>query len=148
MPRYWGERITAVAIIGLALFFADMSTEFPAGGGTFPQFAAAGVILLSLLLILDSFVRRTPEAEEPVDFKLSYQRLKPLLLTVLVVVYVLAIFRLGYFAASFLFLVISTLMIGIRNYKAIAVTAAILFPVMYVFFEIFLNANLPQGVLI
>ena len=70
------------------------------------------------------------------------------MLTLIVVVYVLAIFRLGYFTASVLFLFASTLAVGIRNYRTIALTAAILFPLMYVFFEILLQANLPQGFLI
>lgn len=148
MPRYWGERIAAVAFIAFAFYIAILAQDFPAGGETFPLFAAGGSVLLALMIILDTFIRRRPGAEQPVDFKLTYHRLKPWLLTILAIVYVLAIFRLGYFTASLLFLAISTIMIGIRNYKAIALTAVILFPLMYLFFEVLLQANLPQGFLL
>lgn len=148
MPRYWGERLTAVVFIAVALYFGYTALEFPAGGGKFPLFAAGGSILLSLLIIADTVLRPRPDADRPVDFSLSYERLKPWILTVIVIAYVLLIFRLGYFTASVLFLFVSTLMIGIRNIKTILLTAVILFPLMYVFFEIFLQANLPQGILI
>jgi hypothetical protein len=36
----------------------------------------------------------------------------------------------------------------VRNYKAILLTGFILFPLMYAFFELFLQANLPMGILI
>jgi hypothetical protein len=148
MPRYWGERIAALVFIAFAFYIAILAQEFPAGGGTFPLFAAGGAVLLSLMIILDTYIRRSAAAEKPIDLRLTYHRLKPLMLTGLSVIYVLAIFRLGYFTASALFLAISTVMIGIRNYKTIALTGVILFPLMYLFFEILLQANLPQGFLI
>lgn len=145
MPRYWGERISALAFIAFAFYIAFLAQEFPAGGDTFPLFAAGGSVLLALMIILDTFIRKRPGADTPVDLKITYHRMKPWMLTLLAIVYVLAIFRLGYFTASILFLAISTIMVGIRNYKAIALTAVILFPLMYLFFQLLLKANLPQG---
>ena len=68
--------------------------------------------------------------------------------TVAVIVYVIAIFELGYFVSSALFLVGTSVLVGIRNMRAIVLTGVVLFPLMYVFFELFLHANLPQGLLI
>ena len=148
MPRYWGERIAALVFIALSVYVAVPALEFPAGGGSFPLFAAGGIVFLSIMLIVDGILRRRPEADRPIDFSLSYSRLKPAFMTAIAIVYVLLIFRLGYFTASALFLFAATLMVGVRNIRMIALTAAILFPLMYVFFEIFLEANLPQGILI
>lgn len=148
MPRYWGERISAALFIVFAIYIGYLAQDFPANGGTFPLFAAGGSVFLALMIILDTFIKRRPGSEKHIDLAISYHRLKPLMLTVLVIVYVLAIFQLGYFTASILFLVISTLLVGIRNYKAIALTGVILFPLMYLFFEKLLQANLPQGALI
>ena len=148
MPRYWGERIAALLFIALSVYVAVPALDFPAGGGSFPLFATGGIVFLSIMLILDSFIRRQPASEQPMDFSVSYERLKPAFMTVIAVVYVLLIFRLGYFVASALFLFAATLMVGVRNIRMIALTAVILFPLMYVFFEIFLEANLPQGMLI
>jgi putative tricarboxylic transport membrane protein len=148
MPRYWGERLAALVFIALSIYVAVPALDFPAGGGSFPLFAAGGIVFLSIMLIVDGIFRRRPDAGHPVDFSVSYARLKPALMTAIAIAYVLLIFRLGYFAASVLFLFASTLMVGVRNIRMIALTALILFPLMYVFFEIFLEANLPRGFLI
>ncbi len=148
MPRYWGERISAAAFIAFSVYIGYMALDFPAGGGTFPLFAAAGAVLLSLMIVLDTFIKKRPATAATAGPALSYHRLKPLVLTIIVVIYVLAIFRLGYFTASVLFLFASTLAVGIRNYRTIALTGVILFPLMYLFFEILLQANLPQGYLL
>lgn len=146
MRRYWTERITALACIGIAVYFGILAFDFPAGGGDFPHFAAAGTIVLALLMLAGSFVRAGAMSQRVTpDF--SYAKVKPLLIALLVVLYVLAIFRLGYYTASILFLAISTGMVGIRNVKAVILTGVILFPAMYAFFEIFLHADLPRGVL-
>ena len=148
MARYRAERLAALGFILFAVYVGGLALEFPAGGGIFPLFAAGGAVFLSVMIVVDTVFRRRPGSERPVDLNLSFDRLKPLLLTVLAVAYVLAIFEIGYFAASLLFLVAATLMIGIRSARVIALTAAVLFPLMYVFFETFLQANLPQGLLL
>ena len=148
MPRPWGERLTAIVFIVISIYVGVDALEFPAGGGTFPIFSAVCAVLLSLGMIARSFYAPDGAAGERVAFSLSFETLKPVLMTALVIVYVLAIFQLGYFTSTFLFLVIATLLVGIRNYRAIALTAVILFPLMYLFFVKFLQAQLPEGVLI
>ena len=104
MARYWGDRISAVVFIVLSVYFGDLALEFPAGGGIFPLFAAGGAVLLSLLIIMDSVIRRGPAQSAKIRFNLSYSAMKPALVTVTVIVYVIAIFELGYFVSSVLFL--------------------------------------------
>ena len=145
MAKYWRDRITGIVCIGLSIFFGLMALEFPAKGGTFPLFAAGGVVCLSLILIFNSFSGRWPELAEKITFDLSYNKIKPLLLIVLIAVYIPLIFEVGYFTSSIIFLIGSTLLVGIRNYFTIFLTGFILFPLMYAFFVVFLKANLPEG---
>ena len=147
MRRYWAERITALGCIGVAAYVGIISFEFPAGGGAFPQFAAVSTIFLALLMLVGSFLRAEGDLAGLVTFDLSFEKIKPLLVCLLVIAYVFGIFRLGYYASSILFLVLATWLVGIRNVKAIALTGVILFPLMYAFFELFLRADMPRGVL-
>lgn len=148
MTKYWGETLCAVAFIIFALYAGNLALEFPAGGGTFPLFAAGGSIVLSAMIILDAQWFRRGEMSKNITFDFSYAALRPAIITILSIVYVLAIFELGYFTASVVFLLFSSVLIGLRDYKAIFLTAVILFPLMYIFFEMFLKANLPTGILI
>jgi len=146
MQKSWGIRIAAGVFILLSAYLARVALEFPAGGETFPLFSTAGIALLSVFLIVLSL--RTPHRSEKVVFDLSFARLKPYLLAALTFVYILAIFEIGYFVSSSVFLAATTALLGIRNYWAVLATGVILFPAMYAFFVLFLRAQLPTGILI
>lgn len=147
MRKYWGDRITGGICICLSIYFGWLALEFPAGGGTFPFFAAGGTIFLSLILIAISFISKKPDLRETIKFNFSYSSMKPVTLCILVALHMWSMFEIGYFTSCALFLVIATIMVGIRNYRAILATAIILFPSMYAFFVLFLKARLPRGIL-
>lgn len=142
-----GERIAAVLSIAAAIFMTYVAWDFPAGGDQFPIFSCAAIIFIALLMIV-----RTVTSPGVFDTKvrqaLSLEHAKPMLLTAATVGYVVMIFELGYYTSSFLFLVIVSFAVGVRNLKVIALTAVITFPLMYAFFELFLQAALPRGILI
>jgi putative tricarboxylic transport membrane protein len=145
ISKAWGERIAALMCIALALYFGSIALRFPAGGHMFPLFAAGMTILLALLMIASTFFD-LPRLRGSFDLDFSFGQMKPVYVTLIVIAYVLLIFRLGYFVSSALFLVFTTLFVGIRNLKMILLTAIVLFPLMYLFFEGFLQANLPRGI--
>jgi hypothetical protein len=173
MPGRWGTRIAAVCFIAISLYVWAEAIEFPVGGGTFPLFTAGSAIVLCLIMLAGSFPewadnirnflkrsdlpggkwlasmfrRGDADRDARITFDFSYGKMKPLLIVVFSVIYVLAMFWLGYFAASILFLGLTVWMVGVRSIRAIALTAVILFPLMYVFFVVFLRANLPKGIL-
>lgn len=147
MPGYWGIRIAAAVYIVFSLYVGDKALDFPAGGGTFPLFAEACTILISLILIAQSFRPSFKEKAGRIDFRLTYSRVKPLLLLGLSILYVLAIFELGYFASTLVFLFAASWLVGMRELKPIAITAVVLIPLMYAFFVVFLQAPLPKGIL-
>ncbi len=143
----WGERIAAGLCISFALFMAWTAWNFPAAGDQFPLFSCGSIILISILMILRTFLQPGVFTQK-FEFGIKFEDLKPLIITVIVVLYVRAIFELGYYTSSFIFLIFMTLFVGVRNYKMIALTAVILFPLMYAFFELFLRADMPRGILI
>ena len=75
MPRNWGERLSAAGFIVFAAYAGYMALDFPAGGGSFPLFAAGGSILLAAMILLDSFVRPEPVREKSARAPLTYHRL-------------------------------------------------------------------------
>ncbi len=147
MPKYWGEIITGLVCIGLAVFFGVRALEFPAGGGTFPLFATGGTVFLALLMIGTAIFKKSPETREKIQFDWSYSAKKPYLIFLAAMCHAWSIFVLGYFTSAILFLIVATFLVGLRNYKAILITVIILFPLMYAFFVIFLKAQLPRGIL-
>ena len=147
MRKYWNERITAVACIAISGFFGILALDFPAGGDTFPLFAAGGTILLSILMIINSFISKSPDMKEKKKSDWSYEQKKPLIILVVVLLHAWLMFIIGYFTSAILFFIAATLLVGIRRYKLIFVTGLILFPSMYAFFILFLKAQLPRGIL-
>jgi hypothetical protein len=143
----WGPRITGLVCIGLSLYFGNLALEFPAGGGTFPLFAAGGTIILSLFLIGASFMKTSGDREKIFRLDISYNGLKPPILIVISILYIIGITEIGYFVSSIAFLYITTYAVGIRNFKAITLTGLFLFPTMYGFFVFLLHAQLPRGIL-
>lgn len=146
MSRLAGERVAGSLVVAAGLYMGWLALDFPAGGHRFPLFTCAMAVLIGLLMVGMTFVKPALY-QGTIRFDFSYGELKPVLVAVLAVLYVLAIFRLGYYVSSALFLVLTTWLVGIRSAKLIGLTAVILFPLMYFFFEAFLQADLPRGLL-
>lgn len=147
MPGFWGIRIAAAVYILFCLYVGWQALDFPAGGGTFPLFAEVSAVLVSGILIAQSFRRAARDNDVPLDFRITFARLKPLILLGMAILYVLLMFEIGYFVTTLLFLIAASLMTGIRDPKIIAITVIILIPAMYGFFVLFLHAPLPKGIL-
>lgn len=146
MTRIAGERVAALLVIIAALYLGYLALEFPAGGHRFPVFVCGMAVLIGLLML--GFTWLKPALYQgTIQFDFSYGELKPIVVAVLAVLYVLAIFRIGYYVSSIAFLLATTWLVGIRNWKAVGLTAIVLFPLMYLFFEAFLQADLPRGLL-
>ena len=148
MPSNMGERLCVVVFILQAAYGGVLASEFPHGGGISPLFSLYGMIFLSLIMLAETVFKRKPGDEQKIDFTLTFEKMKPLLVCLLVIAYLYLIFELGYYTSTVVFLIASTVLVGVRNYKAILLTGVILFPLMYAFFELFLQANLPMGILI
>ena len=147
MSRLWAERLTALGMIVVAGFFVTQSIDMPGGSGSFPLFTEYVIILLALVMIARTFLTHDDRFEGEVQFDFSYSALKPLYVMVMTIFYVYAVFRFGFYAASVTFFFIGAWMTGYRNVRVMAMIAVVLFPVMYLFFNVALDADLPRGLL-
>ncbi len=143
----WGERIAAVLSSLGAVYMAYAAWNFPAAGNQFPVFAAAAIVVISMLMVIRTVI--SPDVFTG-RFRWSpwREQAKPLLLTAAAVAYVLIIFELGYYTSTLLFLVCMAYAVGVRDLRMIGLTALITLPLMYAFFELFLEAQMPRGLLI
>jgi hypothetical protein len=143
----WGERFAALGGGIAAMIVMYLAWNYPANGDLFPKFCGFGMVFVGGLMFLRTitspavFKGRWPEI-------LWFEEVKPLLITAGVIAYVLIFFRLGYYTSSALFLCTTAWIAGVRNIKTIAITAVVTFPLMYAFFELFLEARMPRGILI
>ena len=137
--------LTSLLFICLSVFCGLESLSFPAGGELFPIFLFGCIILLSCFLAIEAFLKQTNH--ESINIRIDFFTWKPLFVSIAVIIHVIFIFILGYFTSSFLFLIGCSILIGLRDTRAIGVTAIVLFPLMYAFFEGFLKAGLPKGIL-
>ena len=142
----WGERLTGTAFILLALYMGGKAWSFPAGGSMFPLFVSAVMILVAGIMLGRTFLR-PGSFEAGLKLNFTPAALKPIGLTLLVVLYVLAVFRIGYYATTFILLVGLPFALGLRRPGFILGTAFGATAFIYVLFEIGLSAGMPSGVL-
>jgi len=148
MTKVSAERLTAIGMILVAGFFLIESSEMPGTSGTFPQFTEYMIILLAVIMIVRTFFTHDERFAGEVRFDFSYSGMKPIYVMVVAIVYAYATFRLGFYLASILFFFLVTWMTGYRNWKVMGATAIVLFPLMYLFFNLVLEAELPKGLFI
>lgn len=143
----WGDRLAALLSSAVAAYMLYLAWDFPANGNIFPVFICASVIFVSVLMVVRTIV--SPKVYAGPWGRIDWPAiLKPALITGATVAYVLLIFVLGYFTTSALFLCLLAYAVGVRSIWTILVTAIVTFPLLYAFFELFLNAQLPKGLLI
>lgn len=149
MSKLWAERLTALGMIAFAGFFvAETINDLPTASGQFPLFTAYTIIVLAVIMILRSFFTRDKRFTGEVRFDFSYIGLKPIYVMIVAFFYAYCVFTVGFFVSSIVFFFIAAFMTGIRSYKMMGATALVLFPLMYVFFTIALDADLPEGFLL
>lgn len=145
MSKIAAERLMALGMILVSVFFLVQSFGWPGTSGAFPQFTEIVVILLALVMLARSFLTHDEKLQGEIKFDFSYTAMKPYYVMAMGVVYAFAVFEVGFYVSSIIFYFVVTCMTGIRNFKIMTATAVVLFPVMYVFFTIALGADLPKG---
>lgn len=148
MSKLWAERWTAIGMVVVAGFFVLQSMGLPSTSGAFPKFTEFLIIALAAVMIIRTLITHDEKFVGEVRFNFSYSAMKPAYVMLVSIVYALAVFRLGFYASSIIFYFLITYMTGIRNYKIMGLVALGLFPLMYLFFNLALGADLPKGILI
>lgn len=148
MSKIWAERLTALGMILFAGTFLVQSINLPGTSGTFPLFTEYVIILVAVIMIVRTFFTKDERFEGNVSFDFSYTGVKPIYIMVVAALYAWAIFNIGFYVTSLIFYWLVTWMTGYRQVKVTAAVAAVLFPLMYFFFTIALDVNLPKGILL
>ncbi len=143
----WGDRLTALLSLAVAAYMAYLSCNFPAGGDIFPKFITASIVLIAALMFLRSLSVKSIYDRRGIVFDIR-EELLPLVLTGVFIGYALLIFVLGYYTTTLLFLILLSVTVGIRSPKTILLAVVITLPLLYAFFDLFLGARMPQGLLI
>lgn len=147
MITIWGERIAAALSSIIAICVMYLAWDFPANGNIFPVFTGFAVIGLSILMVVRTVT--SPAVFDGLAPRFAlWEDAKPLLLTAGVVFYVLMMFQIGYYTSSALFLCIAAYSAGVKSVRTIGLTVIITFPLMWLFFELFLHADMPRGILL
>jgi len=147
MVNIWGERLGALGAILFGLFMLQIGYSFPVGGHIFPVFATVSMILIGAVMILRTLIFSKNYTRE-LQLKIEPASSRPILFTFLSLGYFLLTFRLGYFASTFLFLLIMPYILGLRKHWAIILSAVLANLFIYGVFQWSLNARLPSGILI
>ena len=148
MSKLWAERLTAIGMIVAAGYFVTQSIGLPGTSGTFPQFTEYMIIGLALIMFVRTFFTHDRKFAGAVSVDFSYAGLKPVYVMIVAVFYGFAVFRVGFYVTSILFYFLVTFMTGYRNLRVIGAVAIVLFPLLYLVFNIALDADLPEGILI
>ena len=148
MTRLLAERLVAFGIIIAGGIVYLLTLDFPGRSDAFPDFAAISIILLAIGMLARSFTSRDIERlKGSVVFDFRYEAWKPLYVIIVGVIYSISVIYIGFYTSSFVFYFAVTYMTGLRNHKIIIMTAAFLFPLLYAFFSLALDAYLPEGLL-
>ena len=148
MTRLLAERLVSIGLIIAGGIVYFLTRDWPGRYDAFPDFASIGTMVLALGMLIRSFMARDIERlEGSVKFDFSYRAWKPFYIIIVGILYSIAVIKVGFYTSSFVFYFIVTYMVGLRNHKVIFLTAAILFPVLYAFFTLALDAYLPEGIL-
>jgi hypothetical protein len=146
MPIFLTKALTVFGLIAVSVYIWIVSDEFPANGNQIPQFASGMTIFICLFLLFDAYGFRKSAEKTKID--LSFFANKQYFVLLLSILFVPTIFIVGFFTASFFLLVFGAVIVGVRSKKAIILMVCLSLPLMYAFFELFLNAQLPRGILL
>lgn len=144
-----GTAVVHILFILFGFWILWMAYGLPGGGDMMPNLAAYGIIAFSVIEVARN-VRATRRAGVPVRAvpRVSNEFKRAVMIFTISVGYFVGMFWIGYFVTTFLYVFIASRALGVRSWKAIAITAFVLVPCLYLFFITFLGAHLPKGFLI
>ena len=157
------EIASSLVLILFGLFFLLYTIKYPMdtwanpGAAVFPLMVGAVLVILAAWQLVQEVRKPKPQEvkknhegtrKSTIEF-LQWHRVeaKPLLMIAVFIVYLLMVKWVGFFISNFLFVIISSKLIGAKNWgRPIALSAGVnLF--CYFLFEVWLKLSFPRGVL-
>ena len=138
------DLVIGLVTIALGVFFWTYTPKFSDVSKTFSRFVLALFIGLGVILCVISLINRNKPSGKEVSVK---EFKNPLLMYIIIVIYVLIMDKLGFFASTILFMPAVMLFMGYRKPIPMVCVTAGMTGFIYVLFVLELKVRLPQGIL-
>jgi integral membrane sensor domain MASE1 len=152
--------IAAVLAIAFALTFLSKAVSLPKTAGYTPKILIAIVILLSVLMIVESYYKeknniqakrrideRSEEDEDPDEDKTPIDYKKAFLFGIMIAIYIFTMKPIGYFIVTPLFVIIAYRFLKSTSWKNTILISAGFTVFVYLLFVLFLKLPVPMGIL-
>jgi hypothetical protein len=126
------------------------------GPGVFPLIVGGVFILLAVFQLIQDLRRpKRQEGRENTGFRVKSAKailqerrgIKPLLLVMVFAIYLLMIRWVGFFASNFIFVIVSSRLLGAKDWGRPSALALGICLFCYMLFEVWLKLSLPKGLL-
>lgn len=142
------NRVIGLVLIIFGIWIIYRTYSFPnlnvteTGPGFFPRITAIGIIILSLILIIKSFIIPDENKVKFLDYK------KVLIVIGIMIFYVTGFLILGFITSSIISLTAIMYLMGLRK-KILILSASLIstITIYFVFTQVF-NVPLPEGILL
>lgn len=151
--RLPGELAFCALLLALSLFllwqaYGISGFESLTSAGMFPMLATATMVVTGAVFVVQSLRRGPADSSGRGHWQSFVARVTPPIwfgFTLAVCLYMLALSRLGFVGASFLFLLLSMRLLGSRRWLLNASVSAASLAAIYVVFQTIFSVVLPQG---
>jgi len=149
------EVISSLVLLSLGTGYLAYSLTYPMetlnnpGPGVFPVTAGGGLIILTLSQLIQSLKRagkQLPSKDSPASSENAI-KVKPFFMVLVFAAYLLIMNWTGFFTANFLFIVVSSRLIGAKDWGRPVLLAAGVSLFCYLLFVVWLKLSLPRGFL-
>lgn len=137
--------VFSVVSLAVSVFWAIFAFSYPRDSSAFPRILCIALILLSLAMLYRSLrinIDDSAGGEEGAIFSK-----KTILFYLLCGLYVLALAKIGFYVASYFYVVGICLFLNYRHKVVVLVWPAILCLLLYLIFSCFLHVPTPEGIL-
>ena len=142
------DRMIALMVIIMCLFFYREASQYPAGGSYFPIFSLVAIILLSVLMLMFSFWPQRgqrPEATE--NAGKGQKKLRPFFLTCIFFLYLVIVPRIGLFTSTAALTCAVMAFLKVREVKLYILVVLVVTASFYIFFGLILKVSIPGSLL-
>lgn len=140
------ERIVGIILVVVALAVIGATASYPktgvtdVGAGFFPKWISVATIILSVLLIFDSFV-------STMQLKKIFIAKKSLLGILFTMFYLVVTYLVGFYVSTFLYLMGFMWFLKFRKISGLIIVTASTMIFIYATFEFALKVPMPSGIL-
>jgi putative tricarboxylic transport membrane protein len=147
------EVLSSLALVLFGAVFLLYDTKYPLdelanpGPGVFPLLVGAVLVILTLWQLVRSF-RRTGQVRTGAEtLSRNGNEARVLLMVAVFIVYLLAVTWVGFFASNFLFVIVSSRLLGAKGWKGPVLLSLGIDIFCYLLFEVWLKVSFPRGIL-